>query len=128
MQELLREHYEQSTSVRQFVEALVALVQPLSMQQPIQPLILQMTDVKGQMHPIYRPIGRHHLPEFKGTTDPVVALEWLEAMEKVIAMSIMSNQEKVKYVAYLLKGDAKVWSRLMGTTCFVESMSWVDFK
>lgn len=58
---------------------------------------------------IYGLASRHHSLEFKGIVNLVMTLEWLEAMKEVMAMLIMTNQEKVKYVAYLLRWDAKAW-------------------
>lgn len=128
MQELLREHYEQSASVGQSMEASTTSVQPPPIQQPIQPPIPQITEVRGQMHPIYRLVSRYQPPEFRGTIDPLVALKWLEVMEEAMTMFTMSDQEKVKYATYLLKGDVKAWWRLMGTTRSMKGMSWIDFK
>lgn len=59
------------------------------------------------MHPIYRLENRHQLSDFKGTINPIMVFKWLKVVKEAMAMFTMFDQEKVKYVAYLLKRDAK---------------------
>lgn len=87
-----------------------------------------MIDIRGQTHPIYRLENRYQPPKFRGTIDPVVAIEWLEAVKEAMTMFTIIDQEKVKYATNLLKGDAKAWWRLICTTRTVKGMSCVDFR
>ncbi|XP_070057846.1 uncharacterized protein [Nicotiana tomentosiformis] len=47
--------------------------------------------------------------EFEGTTDPTVAEQWLERMERVFEQLECTNASKFKYVISLLQKDAYDW-------------------
>ncbi|XP_061338590.1 uncharacterized protein LOC133285400 [Gastrolobium bilobum] len=52
---------------------------------------------------------KHKPPSFGGTRNPIVAANWLQAMEKIFR--VMRSQDKMKllYSAYMLEGDANEW-------------------
>ncbi|XP_070049690.1 uncharacterized protein [Nicotiana tomentosiformis] len=47
--------------------------------------------------------------EFEGTTDPTVAEQWLERMERVFEQLQCTNAAKFKYAIFLLQKDAYDW-------------------
>ena len=51
-------------------------------------------------------------PTFEGTTEPMEVEKWIIEMEKVFRVLKCSEDEKVAYVAYMLRGDAYDWWRL----------------
>ena len=48
-------------------------------------------------------------PEFKGSTDPVVARTWLKEIEKAFALVRLGEDQKTEYASYFLKGEANYW-------------------
>ncbi|XP_031273899.1 uncharacterized protein LOC116132386 [Pistacia vera] len=82
----------------------------------------------GQVEPIYNLSQKHQPPEFSGSNDPAVTEEWLETVERAMALFPMSDQEKVRYASYLLRGDARVWWKLMEHTYVTSNLSWNEFK
>lgn len=69
------------------------------------------------MHLIYRLAGQHQSLEYKGTIDSIEALKWLDAIEEVMFIFTMIDIKKIKYATYLLRGDAKLWWRLLYASC-----------
>ena len=51
-------------------------------------------------------------PAFEGTTEPMEAEKWIIKMEKVFRVLECSEDKKVAYAAYMLRGDAYDWWRL----------------
>ena len=51
-------------------------------------------------------------PTFEGTTEPMEAEKWIIEMEKVFRVLECSEDERVAYAAYMLRGDAYDWWRL----------------
>ena len=44
-------------------------------------------------------------PEFRGTQDPVEAQSWLKEMEKAFTLAVVTDEKKVEYASYFLKGE-----------------------
>ncbi|XP_031258857.1 uncharacterized protein LOC116116967 [Pistacia vera] len=81
-----------------------------------------------QVEPIYNLSQKHQPSEFSGSNDPGVSEEWLKTIEQAMGLFPMSDQEKVRYASYLLKGDARVWWKLMEHTYVTSALSWNEFK
>ena len=62
--------------------------------------------VRDRSRPIYGLLNQRPPPEFSGTTDPIEADEWLRSVDTTMRLLQMTDQEKVEYASYLLKGDA----------------------
>ncbi|XP_031261164.1 uncharacterized protein LOC116119363 [Pistacia vera] len=82
----------------------------------------------GQVEPIYNLSQKHQPSEFNGSNDLTVTEEWLEAVEWAMALFPMSDQEKVCHASYLLRGDARVWWKLIEHTHVTSALSWNEFK
>ena len=48
-------------------------------------------------------------PEFKGTTDPIVARTWLKEIEKAFEIVGVEDEKKTLFATYMLKGEANFW-------------------
>ena len=48
-------------------------------------------------------------PEFKGTTNPIEARNWLKEMEKAFALVKVGDEQKTEYASYFLKAEANDW-------------------
>ncbi|XP_031248851.1 uncharacterized protein LOC116106631 [Pistacia vera] len=67
-------------------------------------------------------------PEFSGTNDLVVVEQWIKLVEKATALFPMTDQEKIRYATYLLRGDAMTWWELMEQTQDTTTLTWSGFK
>ena len=52
-------------------------------------------------------------PAFKGTIEPQEADNWIMEMEKAFAVQECHDEEKIRYTAYLLQGEAYNWWRIL---------------
>ncbi|XP_031286440.1 uncharacterized protein LOC116145148 [Pistacia vera] len=84
--------------------------------------------VPKQIEPIYGLSSKHQPPEFCGTNDPVVAEQWIKLVEKATALFPMTDQKKIRYATYLLRGDAMTWWELMEQTQDTTTLTWSGFK
>ncbi|XP_070015988.1 uncharacterized protein [Nicotiana sylvestris] len=66
--------------------------------------------------------------EFEGTTDPTVAEQWLERMERVFEQLECTNAAKFKYVISLLQKNAyDWWVSVPNTKAKPSVLTWDDF-
>ncbi|XP_063948080.1 uncharacterized protein LOC135152176 [Daucus carota subsp. sativus] len=64
------------------------------------------------------------LPEFRGTQDPVEAQSWLKEIEK----AIVTDEKKVEYASYVLKGEANYLWESARALEEGEVIAWDRFK
>ena len=67
-------------------------------------------------------------PEFKGTSDPVVAQAWLKEMEKAFDLVGVEGEQKCKFASYYLKNEANYWWESVEPLEGTEIVSWERFK
>lgn len=84
--------------------------------------------VPNRVEPIYGLSSQHQPSEFKGTTDPVIAEEWLGSVERATGLFPMSDREKIRYASFLFRGDARIWWELMEETHDTTVMTWGEFR
>ena len=47
--------------------------------------------------------------DFEGSSDPLVADEWLSGLQVILDFMNLTDQEKVKCASFVLKKDARYW-------------------
>ena len=52
-------------------------------------------------------------PAFKGTIEPLEADIWIMKMEKAFTVQECQDEEKIRFTAYLLQGEAYNWWRIL---------------
>ena len=67
-------------------------------------------------------------PEFRGTQDPVEARSWLKEMEKAFTLAVVTDEKKVEYASYFLKGEANYWWESARALEEGEVIAWDRFK
>ena len=71
------------------------------------------------------------LTEFKGSSNPVVTIRWLQEIEVVFESCDCPESKKVLFASRMLKGDVLDWWdtrwEALGTD-FVANMTWESFK
>ncbi|XP_061371424.1 uncharacterized protein LOC133314012 [Gastrolobium bilobum] len=52
---------------------------------------------------------KHKPPSFQGGHDLIVAVQWLQAMDKIFRVVQCTDDQKVLFSVYMLEGDAHHW-------------------
>ena len=76
---------------------------------------------------LYEKFRRMRAPEFEGSSDPLVADEWLSSLQVILDFMNLTDQEKVRCASFVLKKDARYWWETVALRRNVDGMSWNDF-
>ncbi|GMN23056.1 hypothetical protein TIFTF001_043629 [Ficus carica] len=76
---------------------------------------------------LYERFSQMKAPEFEGTTDPIVANNWLIDIQVILDFMGLTEQEKVLCASFALKKDARLWWMTVQMRRNVANMSWQDF-
>ena len=52
-------------------------------------------------------------PEFVGTTNPLVAAEWLKKLDAIFAVMEVTEEHKLSLAIFMLKGEVHNWWEAM---------------
>jgi len=66
-------------------------------------------------------------PEFDGSSDPLIAEEWLSDVQMILNFMDINEREKVRCVTFVLKKDARYWWETVALRRDVNIMNWDDF-
>src|SRR3954468_20847409 len=66
--------------------------------------------------------------KFSGTTDPMVANDWLCSVNKDLVTVGCTDEEKVRFAAHLLEGTAATWWDNFQITTLIEDVTWAIFE
>ena len=64
---------------------------------------------------------------FDGAVDPMVAEEWISMMEKIFDFVRIEDIDKVNYVVYMLRKDARIWWDVVKKTRDLATITWAEF-
>ena len=71
----------------------------------------------------------HHPPTFTGGGDSMVADHWFMQIENVLeAIELTSDTTRIRFDAFQLEGEARVWWRWARTSRDLEVMTWTEFQ
>ena len=76
---------------------------------------------------LYERFRRMKAPEFEGTTDPIVADNWLIDIQVILDFMGLTEQEKVLCASFALKKDARHWWMTVQMRRNVANMRCQDF-
>ena len=62
---------------------------------------------------LFERFRRMRAPDFEGSTDPLVADEWMSEMKKIFNFMNISEIEKVICASFVLKKDARYWWQIV---------------
>ncbi|GMN25474.1 hypothetical protein TIFTF001_040715 [Ficus carica] len=101
---------------------------------PLEPAGLQRNPPLIREDLLYERFRRMKAPEFEGTTDPIVADNWLIDIQVILDFMGLTEHEKVLCASFALKKDARHWWRTVqmhrnvaNMDCFKQgSMSMVE--
>ncbi|XP_073064078.1 uncharacterized protein [Primulina eburnea] len=106
----------------------------------IQKLLTMQTTIQGQVQErvqgttnsskngAYDRFRRMNPPEFIGGPDPLVALEWVKALEAIFDYLKFTDQEKVGCAVFMLVKAARIWWEATKVTINVKELKWNEFK
>ncbi|XP_062118780.1 uncharacterized protein LOC133832455 [Humulus lupulus] len=80
----------------------------------------------AQQKPISELFSRQNPPTFEGTTDPVVAEEWISILERIFDFRT-TEHENVICTIYMLRKDARIWWDAVKKGHNVAEMEWPEF-
>ena len=80
-----------------------------------------------QQNDLFERFRRMSPPDFEGSTDPLVADEWLASLQVMFNLMYITDQEKVLCASYVLKRDARYWWETVRLRRDVKQMTWADF-
>ncbi|XP_073056956.1 uncharacterized protein [Primulina eburnea] len=67
-------------------------------------------------------------PEFDGSTDPMVALEWVKAVESIYDYLQFEDIDRVSCAIFLLTKTARTWWDATKISVNVSTLKWQEFK
>src|SRR4051812_4116788 len=65
---------------------------------------------------------------FLGTTDPMVANDWLHSVNKDLVTVGCTDEEKVRFAAHLMEGPTATWWDNFQITTPIEDVTWAIFE
>ena len=93
--------------------------QPVPPRAPEHPVI--------QQEPLYERFRRMKPDEFEGSSDPLVAEEWISSIQTILDFMHLNEREKVLCATYVLKRDARYWWETVKMRRNVQDMTWDEF-
>ncbi|XP_073031193.1 uncharacterized protein [Primulina eburnea] len=106
----------------------------------IQQLLVMQTTIQGQAQEriqgatnnsdngAYDRFRRMNPPDFIGGPDPLLALEWVKALEAIFEYLKFSDQDKVGCAVFMLVKAARIWWEATKVTVNVKELVWNEFK
>ncbi|XP_073031216.1 uncharacterized protein [Primulina eburnea] len=106
----------------------------------IQQLLTMQTTIQGQAQEriqgatnnsengAYDRFRRMNPPDFIGGPDPLLALEWVKALEAIFDYLKFSDQDKVGCAVFMLVKAARIWWEATKVTVNVKELVWNEFK
>ena len=76
---------------------------------------------------LYARFNRLGPKEFKGSTDPYEAEDWLQSTQAILEVMELSDKEKILCATLMLKGEARYWWGVVKERSDVSLMTWVEF-
>ncbi|XP_075481121.1 uncharacterized protein LOC142521830 [Primulina tabacum] len=67
-------------------------------------------------------------PKFVGSADPLVAMEWVKAIEAIFDYLRFEDNDRVSCAVFLLTKTARIWWEATKVTVNVQTLQWNEFK
>ncbi|KAL5558463.1 hypothetical protein UlMin_034674 [Ulmus minor] len=64
------------------------------------------------IEPLYERFRKQGPPSFEGTTDPLVAEEWIRSIERILDFMMLTDQERIMCATYMFIKDAPEFNNL----------------
>ncbi|KAL5549395.1 hypothetical protein UlMin_004626 [Ulmus minor] len=95
---------------------------------PVGPGIGNLNDQLVNIEPLYERFRKQHPPVFEGSSNPLIAEEWLRSIEDIFNFMRLNDHERVLCAIYMLRKDARFWWDVVKQTLNAEALVWEEFK
>ncbi|XP_073291024.1 uncharacterized protein [Primulina huaijiensis] len=85
----------------------------------------RVESTEGSSYDVFR---RMNPPEFVGSPDPLVALEWVKSLEAIFDYLKFNDRDKVSCAVFMLVKAARIWWEATKVTVTVRELKWDEFK
>ncbi|KAL5539055.1 hypothetical protein UlMin_044547 [Ulmus minor] len=94
-------------------------------EQPVPPRAPEHPVIRQEL--LYERFRRMKPDEFEGSSDPLVAEEWISSIQTILDFMHLNEREKVLCATYVLKKDARYWWETVKMRRNVQDMTWDEF-
>ncbi|XP_047330065.1 uncharacterized protein LOC124933675 [Impatiens glandulifera] len=82
----------------------------------------------GSQQPAYKHFMSFKPCDFKGSTDPMVAEEWVHSLETIFEFMQCNNSDRLRCATFMFKDDARIWWQGAKSTLNLDTATWDEFK
>ena len=115
---------EESRMYRRQIERLTtdAVAPPVPAPVPVPPA--------GEVNrePLFERFRKQHPPTFEGSTDPLVAEQWMDLITSTLDFLGVIGNDRVSCASYMLRDDARIWWGVVSQIRDVRAMTWEQFQ
>ncbi|KAL5581166.1 hypothetical protein UlMin_013608 [Ulmus minor] len=79
------------------------------------------------IEPLYERFRKQGPPSFEGTTDPLVAEEWIRSIERILDFMMLTDEQRIMCATYMFTKDARYWWDVAKQTRDLTTLSWIEF-
>ncbi|XP_075504513.1 uncharacterized protein LOC142541954 [Primulina tabacum] len=102
--------------------------QLLRLQNPVQGRDRGLVRQDPSSEGAYDRFKRMNPPEFVGSADPLVGMEWVKAIEAIFDYLRFEDNDRVSCAVFLLTKTACIWWDATKVTVNVQTLQWNEFK
>ncbi|XP_047313757.1 uncharacterized protein LOC124917349 [Impatiens glandulifera] len=66
--------------------------------------------------------------DFKRSTDPMVAVEWIQSIKTIFEFMQCNNSDRLRCATFMFKDDARIWWQGAKSTLDLNAATWAEFK
>ena len=96
--------------------------------QPVPALVPIPLAGEVDREPLFERFQKQHPPIFGGSTDALVAEQWMDAITSMLDFMKIEGVDRVACASLLLREDARIWWAVTSQIRDVSTMSWEQFQ
>ena len=82
----------------------------------------------GGGQPIHKQFMGFKPAEFKGSTNPMAAEEWMQSMLTIFEFMQISDADRIRCASFMFRDDARIWWQSAKTAMDLSTATWEQFK
>lgn len=83
---------------------------------------------EANKEPLFKRLQKQHPSIYEGSTDPLVAEQWMAVITSILNIMRLEGNEKVAYANYMLRNDARIWWSVVSQIQDVRTLSWKQLQ
>ena len=96
--------------------------------QPVPALVPIPLAGEVDREPLFERFQKQHPPTFEGSTDPLVAEQWMDDITSMCEVMKIEGADRVACATHMLREDARIWWAMTSQIRDVSTMSWEQFQ